>query len=254
MLFRSTLDPGGDKIYISNKWAPAQNLKVRQAIRTALDPKAMIQTLVQGNGEVNIAGIGPAWGDWTLPTAEREKFYPHDAAAAKAMLKDAGYENLPVDILYSTGSGQSFLLFAQMVESQLKAAGFAPKITTVDDAVAFDRKRKADFELHVFGGSYRPDPDGNLYATFKCGSSLNYSQACDRELDPLLEKQRTTVDPKERQKVVYDALRMINDRSLGFVQPYVGFSTDYWRNNLKNYYPHMYWGFGLKYMEAWLDK
>ncbi len=248
------LDPGGDKIYISNKWAPAQDLRVRQAIRIALDPKAMIQTLVQGNGEVNIAGVGPAWGDWTLPAAEREKFYPHDAAKSKALLKEAGFDTLPVDILYSSGSGQSFLLFAQMVESQLKAAGFAPKITTVDDAVAFDRKRKADFELHVFGGSYRPDPDGNLYATFKCGSSLNYSQACDRELDPILDNQRKSVDDKERHKLVADALRLINDRSLGFIQPYVGSSTYYWRPYLKGYYPHMYWGMGLKYMEAWLDK
>ncbi|MSQ09403.1 MAG: ABC transporter substrate-binding protein [Dehalococcoidia bacterium] len=248
------LDAGGDKIYISQQWEPGKDIRVRQAIQAAINPKAFIDALSKGKAQLNIAGIGPAWGDWSLPAAEIGKYYAADPAKARQLLKDAGRENLPVEIMWTPASGQGFRLWGEMLVSQLKAAGFDPKLDTVENAVAFDRKRKAEFHLHIFGGSFRPDPDGNIYATFKCGSSLNYSKACDPQLDPLLEKQRSITDVTERKKAVHDALRMINERAIGFLQPYSDHTAYYWRPYVKGYYPHMYWGFGLKTLETWLDK
>lgn len=253
-VIEEVLDAGGDKIYISSQWEPGKDVRVRQAIRTAINPKAFIETLSKGRAQLNLGGIGPAWGDWSLPQSEIEKYYPADAAKARQLLKDAGRENLPIEIMWTPASGQAFRLWGEMLVSQLKAAGFEPKLDTVENAVAFDRKRKAEFHLHIFGGSFRPDPDGNIYATFKCGSSLNYSKACDPQLDPLLEKQRSITDVAERKKVVHEALRMINERALGFLQPYSDYTAYYWRPYVKGYYPHMYWGFGLKTLETWLDK
>ena len=249
------LDPGGDVFYVRWGQRPLDDVRVRQAMRIGLDPQAMITTLADGNGAYNISGEGAAWTDWTLPSDEIRAFYPHDPAKAKQLLRDAGYTTPPnLEVIVDSGMGVHGRQFAELFQAQMQEAGFDIKLTPIDSAAGLDRKRKGQFQLYGFRKSMRPDPDGNLYAVYHTGQSLNYSQVADPALDILLEKQRVQTDLTQRKQSIQEILRYLNQDVVGALQPFVGNQYFFWSPDVKGYYPHVEWGHGLKLLNTWLDR
>jgi len=135
----------------------------------------------------------------------------------------------------------------------MREIGFDVRIDMMETAAYVKAKREGDFEIMTSPKSMRPDPDGNLYAVFHCSASQNWPKLCDPQLDALLEKQRTITNVADRKKVIHDILRYINEKAF-MLNPYHGTNYAYWQPYVKGYYPHEYWGYGLKLMDAWLDK
>ncbi|MDQ1056889.1 peptide/nickel transport system substrate-binding protein [Arthrobacter globiformis] len=66
------------------------NVKVRQAINYAFDRKTILDQVMLGQGTATSQPFGKDSGAWT---EELENFYSYDPAKAKALLKEAGFEN-----------------------------------------------------------------------------------------------------------------------------------------------------------------
>ena len=90
---------------------------------------------------------------------------------------------------------------AQVVQSMVKEAGFDAKIQATEFATSLDLADKGQFEVYVLAWSGRADPDGNIYSFDACKQPLNYSGYCKPEVDDLLNRSRTALDPAERRKV-----------------------------------------------------
>jgi len=95
---------------MNNSRAPLNNVKVRQAIRQAIDKRALVKTAWAGYG-LRIGSFVPPTDPWYENLANR---YPYDLAKSRQLLAEAGYPNgfnLTLDvpgIPYATAS-QEFI-------------------------------------------------------------------------------------------------------------------------------------------------
>jgi peptide/nickel transport system substrate-binding protein len=110
----------------NNSKAPLTDKRVRQAIRYAIDHKALLDTAWAGRGQL-IGSMVPPSDPWY---EDLTSLYPHDVAKAKALLAEAGQSNLRLrlripNLPYAVAS-------AQVVKSQLADAGIACDIDTLE--------------------------------------------------------------------------------------------------------------------------
>lgn len=102
----------------NNAKAPLDNLKVRQAVRHAIDHKALVDTCWAGRGEL-IGSMVPPTDPWY---EDLTGLYPYDVARAKALLAESGTPSPSLrlripSLPYAVSCGQ-------VVKSQLEQAGF----------------------------------------------------------------------------------------------------------------------------------
>ncbi len=110
----------------NNAKAPLTNVKLRQAIRTAIDHKALMDTCWAGKGTL-IGSMVPPTDPWY---EDRTGDFPYDQAKAKTLLAEAGnatptlrlrVPNLP----YAVACGQ-------VVKSQLEQVGITVNLETLE--------------------------------------------------------------------------------------------------------------------------
>lgn len=105
---------------------PLKNLKVRQAMNYAIDRAAAVQIMGNGFG-VATTQVFAKYNKGYVKSLENA--YPHDVAKAKALLKEAGYENgfeLTMPSVSALGTN-----FWQFIKDQLGAVGITVKFTDV---------------------------------------------------------------------------------------------------------------------------
>jgi ABC-type transport system substrate-binding protein len=85
------LDRAADELGLNANFAPFKNKKVRQAIRKAIDWDAQV-ALNKGRAIIT-SGVALPAPEWDLPQDELKKARTRDVAGAKALLKEAGFEN-----------------------------------------------------------------------------------------------------------------------------------------------------------------
>lgn len=190
---------------------PFNDERVRQAIALALNREHIIAAAEFGFGQVT--GPVPASAKrWALPPSAFT-LYTQDIAKAKQLLANAGYPNGFQFSILCSPTYEGGLAVAQVIQSQLKEIGLAPKLEVVEWGTYIDRWVKRDYEsiVEVRGGG--PDPDRFLYRMLHSTGSVNNFLFKNAELDELLEKGRSEVDDSKR-KVVYDAAqKLIVDKS-----------------------------------------
>jgi len=176
--------------------------KVRQALSLAIDREALNQVVFEG---VFAAGNQPfpptsPWYDATTPIPAR------DIAAAKALLAEAGAENIEIEVQVSTNpvAGQ----VVQVVQAMAAEAGIKINIVAKEFATLLSDQSAGAYEVSQIGWSGRVDPDGNIHQFMTCEGGINDSKYCNPAIDDLLNKARTSTDLATR-KASYDAARKI---------------------------------------------
>ena len=115
----------------------------------------------------------------------------------------------------TTSDGQKV---AQVIQSMAKEAGFDVKIQATEFATSLNLADKGQFEAYLLNWSGRADPDGNLFSFYGCKQPLNYSGYCKPELDALLTKSRSTLDPALRAKLFEQiAAVVLKDRPIVYL-------------------------------------
>jgi peptide/nickel transport system substrate-binding protein len=110
----------------NNSKAPLNDKRVRQAIRQAIDHKALLDTAWAGRGQL-IGGMVPPSDPWY---EDLTGVAPHDTAKAKALLAEAGQSNLKLrlripNLPYAVAT-------AQVVKSQLAEVGVTVDIEPLE--------------------------------------------------------------------------------------------------------------------------
>ena len=145
----------------NNAKAPLNDVRVRRAVRYAIDHKALVDTCWAGRGKL-IGSMVPPTDPWY---EDLTSMYPHDVAKAKALLAEAGKTGATLRLRlptlpYATSCGQ-------VVKSQLEQAGFkvtldqlefpAAWLTTVFKNADYDMSIVAHVEPRDMGAVFNPE-------------------------------------------------------------------------------------------------
>ncbi|MFH5822762.1 ABC transporter substrate-binding protein [Georgenia sp. AZ-5] len=105
------------------------DVRVRQAINYAFDREALLQELLQGNGEITSQVFGPETAGYD---PELDTYYTYDPERAKALLAEAGYEDgLTIEMPVLTPGAETIMTF---VQQQLADVGITVTLTSVPGA------------------------------------------------------------------------------------------------------------------------
>ena len=186
--------------------------RVREAFELALDRDGIAQVAMDGEADVGNQWVAPsnAFYAKNMPVPKR------DVAKAKALLQAAGVSNPSFTLMTPTTSDAQKI--AQVVQSMVKEAGFDVKIQSTEFATSLNMADKGDFEAYVLAWSGRADPDGNIFSFDGCKQPLDYAGYCKQEVDDLLNRSRTTLDPAERKKIYGElAAIVLKDRPIVYL-------------------------------------
>ena len=174
---------------------PFDDPRVREAINLAINRDEVVQAVYFGNA-VPGGPLSPGLSDWALDVSEFG-CYTSDPSAARALLAEAGQENLEFKLL-TFGTLPVVSDLTQVLQAQLERAGITTTINVAEFGTFVQRWQNSDFEAFVSlnGGSI--DPDGYLYRTFYTGGSTNVFKYSDPEVDALLDEGQTATDEDVR--------------------------------------------------------
>ena len=194
---------------------------VRQALNHAFDRAAILKDIWGGYGRLSNSPINPFLPAYNARVAAPE----YDPNKARTLLAQAGWRPGPDGVLVRDGKRFEFGIvnfagpskdMAVVYQDYLKRLGIAARLETVDFPTLWGvRFRPGKFEAISFlwPSGFYPDPGVGLYP-FLCANSR--SGYCSRELDALIVKGRSTLDPKERIRT-YATFQEVFARDLPFI-------------------------------------
>lgn len=236
-----------------------QDIKVRQAFMYAIDRQAIIDTVLEGYGQIANAAISPNLTDYYTDDVTR---YTYNPKKAKELLAEAGWTDSDGDkILDKDGKSFSFTFevanqgelqpIAQMVQQYLKEIGLEVKLETLEwNAMIEKNVINRDFEMIVNWWTYPNDPDVLAqYYSANAESGNNIPGYKDEKLDKLLIKGQVTSDVEER-KQVYKEVQKYLSETLPYL--YLWFPEEIQvRSERVQGVPDTYFGGSLKYINEW---
>lgn len=191
---------------------PFDNIKVRQAIATAIDRDSFIDKVRGGVGKPATSWIPPGMPGYDANLGSQYKF---DPAKAKQLLADAGYGDVsklpPISFQYSDTAGNKTI--AQFLQSQLKDNLGIDITLEPMESKAFStavNNKQYMFSWYGWGADY-PDPDNWLPQLFMTDAGNNKTNYGSPEFDALAEKALVELDNTKRLQEWADAQKIIVD-------------------------------------------
>lgn len=184
---------------------PFANVKVRQAINYALDKQAIIK-IAWGGAAIEADSVIPP----NLQFYKQQAKWPYDVEKAKALMKEAGYEN-GFEAVFMTPNASNRLRATEMVKQQLEKIGITGKIQSMDVASFYNKLEgyRADDETQVpfiaFGGwsASTGDADWGIRPLLSKDSfppGANFGFFSDEKVDELIKAGLQSADPEIRRK------------------------------------------------------
>lgn len=171
--------------------------RVREAISLAIDRQELVDILFFGHGKVCTGPFLPGTGAFN----ETIKAPKRDIARAKALLKEAGYdESHPFSFELSTSANGSGSYSAQILQHQLKEAGVEMKLRIMEwqaflNTVVLPRK----FEAVLMGWSLglKPDAYSIWHSESRKKGGFNFIGYHNDEVDSLIKRAEKVVNQEE---------------------------------------------------------
>ncbi|MGT3004106.1 ABC transporter substrate-binding protein [Pasteurella multocida] len=218
--------------------APFDNVKVRQALNYAVNKDAIIESVYQGAGQVAKNPIPPTMWSYN----DEVKDYAYDPEKAKALLKEAGFENgfetdlwaMPVSRPYNPNARR----MAELVQADWEKVGVKAKIVSYEWGEYLKRMRAGDHQTGMMGWTGdNGDPDNFLNTLLSCAaveSGANYANFCHKEFNDLVTKAAQVTDPAER-TALYQQAQLVFKEQAPWIT--IAHSTTYFpvRKEVKGY-------------------
>ncbi len=206
------LDPSSrmDHILINHSRDPLSDVRVREALAKAIDIEAIIEAVTFGHGTPANSYI-PAGGMYYNPDNPR---YTKDLEAAKALLKEAGAEDLEIDFVVQAGDA-NYEQVAVLVQDQLSKIGVEVNIVKQEAGQVWDTIVEGEYDVSTnYWTNDVIDPDQ------KTGFVLNgadpdvlsyYTRYNNPKVNELVAAARIETDPDKRKAMYYDLQRMAQE-------------------------------------------
>ncbi len=249
-------------IIVNSSSPPFDNLDIRRALALALDRKAFISIMFEGQGDIGGAMLPAPAGLWAMPTEMLEQIpgYGPDInanrEAARKLMEKAGYgpdKHLAVKV--STRNIPVYRDPAVILIDQLKSIYVDAELDVVETANWFSKVARKDYALGLnLTGNAVDDPDQSFYENFSCNSERNYTNYCNKDIEKMFDEQSQETDVDKRKKLVWEIDKKLQEdvaRPIIFYgrtgtcwQPYVKGVTVMVNSSYNGY----------RYEDVWLDK
>jgi peptide/nickel transport system substrate-binding protein len=210
---------------------PFGNEQVRKAINMAIDMPRIVKAFFGDTGQLATTYMPP-----TVPFFDNSiQHYPYDPEKAKQMLQDAGAGNLEPTLWYMPiprpyipdGKG-----IAEAMQQDLKQVGVNAKLVTYEWGTYLEKTGRGEHDMALLGWTGdNGDADNflNVLLSSKGATktnALNIAYYKNPAVDKILDQAQTSIDENERQKLYFQAQKMLVDAApwvpIAYVKPPVG--------------------------------
>jgi peptide/nickel transport system substrate-binding protein len=198
---------------------PFDNADVRKAMALALDRKAFVDTLNEGQADIGGSLLPPPAGVWGMPPEILKTIPGYDPDVkknrdeARAIMQKLGYgPDKRIKIKLATRNLAVYRDPAVLLIDQLKDVYIDAELEVVETGAWFAKVARKDYSLGLnLTGNGIDDPDQSFYENYACGSQRNYTQYCNKDLEKLFDRQSAEPDVEKRKKLVWEIDRRIQD-------------------------------------------
>ncbi len=189
-----------DYLELNTTVKPFDNLKVREAMRYAIDYPGLISTVLRGFGTPGYAGL--LLPGMTGYDASANPQNTYDAAKARELLKESGV-SLPIKGFVDTYNDTADINAAQFLAANFAQVGIELQPRPLERGTLVQDRILPTTPAVVIGDALSPDPDGQI-ASFigrripPAGLNIPRYTAVDQ----LFEQQRTVAGKAERAKIL----------------------------------------------------
>ena len=190
---------------------PFVNLRVRQAVASAVDKNLIVRTVMGGYATPATQFVAP-----NVPGFDRTLKSPaYNVEKAKALLTEAGYpKGFSLRLDATNDRYQNDSLIAQAVGGMLEKIGIQTKVNAISRTVLFPQLDRGEFSAYISGWA-SSDLVSTLASQAMCKNpqegygALNRAGYCNKEVDKLILAAASNFNPNERKKLVSQAMRQI---------------------------------------------
>ena len=227
----------GLEIALKSTIPPLDNLQVRKAIFSALDPWEAIDAVWNGFGFVSL-GMPVAYPGWLLPEDELRQ-YLGNPSRARDLLAAAPQDLSPSLTLTVADFGDTHLEYGRHLARQLEAVGIQVSLSTINPT-NYPQEVWYGGSYDAFLGPIAPMTTPNMYllSVLHSRGAWNTHGYSDPTLDSLIEEQAVALDPSRRQDLVLEIQRHIMDKAVRFM-PMTRVSTWVWWPRVKGFHPNL---------------
>jgi len=194
---------------------PLQDKRVRQALYHAIDIEAIRKAVMRGESLPTGAMISPQVNGYTEAVAKR---LPYDPAKAAALIKEAGYpEGFELTLDCPNNRYINDEAICQAIAAMWTKVGVKTNLVTLPRSTYFPKLEKRDTSAYMLGwGVPTFDALYSLQALIRskgqgADGSFNYGGYSNPEVDALIDKIKTETDPKKRNEMIEQALKLHNE-------------------------------------------
>ncbi len=185
---------GFDPITMRVDVAPFNDVRVRQAIRLVMDRKQAVESAYLGNGAVGADFMGRFGGCFASMAREQ------DVEQAKSLLKQAGHENLSVQLV-ATPQSAGILQACQVLTQNAKAAGINISLRTVDESTYLSRYTQWPFSMDYWIGL--PYMTLSTLALGPSATVINPTHFSDHEYNSLYRQASSELDAAKQCEIIH---------------------------------------------------
>lgn len=184
-------------LYLNNGVAPFDDIKVRQALCYAVDKAEILNLVSDGHGTEIGSSMFPAFGKYYLDNLNDT--YPHDVEKAKALLKEAGYENGLTFTIKVPSNYTQHVDTAQVIVEQLKEAGIDAEISLIEwDTWLSDVYAGRDYQATVVGVDASTLCANALLSRFASDAGNNFVNFNNASYDEAIKQANAELDDEVR--------------------------------------------------------
>jgi 4-phytase/acid phosphatase/peptide/nickel transport system substrate-binding protein len=194
-------------IAMNTKAAPLDDVRVRRAISMAIDRKRLSQVLTGGLAR---PALNP-YGDASWVKCSDDGALPYDPEKARELIREYGR---PVQVKYMVTASPRGRAIGQAMQQLWKQVGIEVELEQTDQAAFIPRALKRQYQLIGWRFVDFPDPDAQIYANLHSTSGFALANGGSPELDRMIERARTSTDPRVRTADYCEIGRLVNRDAL----------------------------------------
>jgi peptide/nickel transport system substrate-binding protein len=213
--------------------APFSDVRVRQAMRLIVDRQQMIDQALNGFGVLGndlYAPFDPAYASH-LPQRMQ------DIDQAKSLLRQAGYEDLEVELVTSTAVGAGGVESANLFVEQARQAGVTVRLNKADPNVFYGDQYLSWTFAQDFWNTRNYIPQ--VATSSVKGATYNETHFEDPVFTELVEQAKREPDPERRRRLLHEA-QEIEYHTGGYIIWGFKRQLDAYSNLVQGLEPHRY--------------
>jgi peptide/nickel transport system substrate-binding protein len=192
-------------VIINRKVAPFDSQEIRRALALAIDRKAFIDIISEGQGDVGAILQPSPGGLWGVPPDLLKELPGYDPDVtknrkeAREIMEKLGYgPQKRLKFKLTTRDIPIYRDPAVILLDQIKEVHFEGELEVIETAAYFNKVRRQDFVVGLNLQTSGPDPDQVLEPFYGCGAINNWDAYCNPEIDKLIAQQSIEGDPAIR--------------------------------------------------------